>query len=152
MVRRKKNLPKSVDLPLGSTELVFYWEWLRHEDDLVAHRTSAFLILQGLLLAAYSSLKTTEFADRSLFVAVIAIGIGNILWWIWVGLAQRNILSLIRSRLLQNDVYKEVWSQHERRFPVVGVIFAVILLLGFSGFWTLALLSEFEAFLACSGV
>lgn len=112
----------------------FYWDWVKHEDNLFASRGSFFLVGEAMLLSAYATLLSK--LDNSMYTAYVFClsGITVTLIWLYVNVRHiyktqkmiKKYLHQIEPRWAKIAEKRNSWPSNHR---VMGIILPMILFL-----------------------
>ena len=70
----------------------FYWDWLKHENQILASRGNFFLVAESMLLMAVATLWTDNPMERTRLIFMFGISAtGLIISWIWLQVNVKHI-------------------------------------------------------------
>jgi len=129
-------MPKTNIDPNGE----FYWDWLKHEENIFTNRSNFFLVAEAMFLAAYAALSTTK--NKAEFMVVFSLCMaGFFITLVWLFVNAKHIINTgkqIREKLEDADErvkkirdVKGIWRL--RSLKLIGYIIPSILLV----LWTM---------------
>ncbi len=131
---------------LTRDQILWYWEWIVHEDTLFASRVNFFIAAEALLFAAFAALLgnfgviTSHATKPIVFLLIECIGVLFALMWLYTATIQIYLTMRPLKEILNRNVPEYRVVTHGRiKFPgpnhVLGVFFPIAVVLAWAAFF-----------------
>jgi len=114
-------------------ELEQLWEWLQHEDNLFAQRTSLLTVTQSMLLVAFTTIIASSIdLSKLVYVSTLSItGIATCVMWIYYGFRiDKYTIKKIKDILVvepQFDNYSHILHERQQHQLEMNAVFGVLI-------------------------
>ncbi|MBE9572655.1 MAG: hypothetical protein IMF11_18675 [Proteobacteria bacterium] len=91
----------------------FYWDWLKHENQILASRGNFFLVAESMLLVAFATLWDDESMKRLFLLLGISVA-GIIMSWIWLQVNVKHVCGTHKAIANKLNIMEPRWRNRKK--------------------------------------
>ena len=119
----------------------FYWDWLKHEDEIISNRNNLFMVAEAMFFTAFATLATNSAAIVLCSLKII-IWLGIVVTGFWIIANMKHVKAtdpLIKEKLHQHEPRRKDIDDLRKRWPSNNLLIGIILPLFILVFWAILL-------------
>lgn len=115
----------------------FYFEWLKHEDNLFSNRSNFFILSESMLFAAVGFFFSENLSSIGLLIPFTGIFISSV----WIFISCKHLFTTeryVKEKLKEKEHrWKEISDRIKDKYPAVHELIGIYLPIGFIIVWVI---------------